>query len=196
VAFELARTDAGPLTTERLAALDAVVADLATEGQATLARAGVAEDTMVFRPSLDLRHVGQGHEVTVALPAGRLADLGLDTVRAAFFAQYEAIYGYAHRHLGLEVLTVRLTAQGPAPLLELAAVPASTGAPEPTGARAIYVTAWERLAEVPVYDRQVLCGGAQLHGPCVIEEPDSTAIIGPEVTVQIDSTLNLIAMFQ
>ena len=29
---------------------------------------------MVFVPSLDLRHVGQGHEVTVRLEAGRLEE--------------------------------------------------------------------------------------------------------------------------
>jgi hypothetical protein len=30
----------------------------------------------------------------------------------------------------------------------------------------------------------------------VIEEPDNTAIIGPDVTVQVDAYLNLIATFQ
>jgi N-methylhydantoinase A len=58
------------------------------------------------------------------------------------------------------------------------------------------VAAWERFATVPVYDRLVLRGGAELHGPCVIEEPDNTAIIGPDVTVQVDAYLNLIATFQ
>jgi N-methylhydantoinase A len=55
--------------------------------------------------------------------------------------------------------------------------------------------AWERMAVVPVYDRQTLGGGALLRGPCVIEEPDSTTIIGPDVTVQVDTFLNLIATF-
>jgi hypothetical protein len=30
----------------------------------------------------------------------------------------------------------------------------------------------------------------------VIEEPDSTAFIGPDVTVRVDAYLNLIATFQ
>jgi N-methylhydantoinase A len=194
-AFDLARTYAGKVTAEGLSELDLVFAELEAEGRATLARAGVAEEAMQFVPSLDLRHVGQGHEVTVQLPAGRLVELGLEGVREAFFAQYEAIYGYAHRHLGLEVMTLRLTASGGAPELRLAEAGAGSGSGALKGTRPVFVAAWERFAEVPVYDRYGLEAGAELAGPCVIEEPDSTAIIGPNVTLRVDQFRNLVAIF-
>jgi len=197
VAFDLARTFAGPVTAASLEALDGLLAELAAEGQATLVQAGVAEAAMEFVPSVDLRHVGQGHEVTVRLPTGRLVELGLGGVRAAFFAQYEAIYGYAHPHLELEVMTLRVTASGGAPTLRLAEVgtDATSAARAQKGIRPVFVAAWGRFAEVPVYDRAGLQGGAELAGPCVIEEPDSTAIIGPDVTVRVDAYRNLIATF-
>jgi len=47
-----------------------------------------------------------------------------------------------------------------------------------------------------VYDRRTLGSGVQLRGPCVIEEPDSTTIIGPDVSVQVDTFRNLIATFE
>ena len=196
-AFDLARTAAGAVTAESLEPLDALFAELAAEGRATLARAGVAEQAMQFVPSMDLRHVGQGHEVTVRLPEGKLTNLGLEGVRTAFFAQYEAIYGYAHRHLGLEVMTLRLTASGGTPELRLAGVGADATSVERArkGSRPIYVGVWGRYAEVAVYDRYALRGGAVLEGPCIIEEPDSTAVIGPEVTVRVDTYLNLVATF-
>jgi len=196
-AFDLARTDVGPVTAARLEQLDALFVELAAEGRATLAAAGVAAEAMSFVPSMDLRHVGQGHEVTVRLPAGRLAELGLEGVRTAFFAQYEAIYGYAHRHLGLEVMTLRLTASGGTPELMLAEVGSDATSAERAqkGTRAVFVAAWGRFAEVAVYDRYGLRGGAVLAGPCVIEEPDATAIIGPDVTVHVDTYLNLVATF-
>jgi N-methylhydantoinase A/oxoprolinase/acetone carboxylase beta subunit len=196
-AFDLARTAAGAVTAESLEPLDALFAELAAEGRATLARAGVAEQAMQFVPSMDLRHVGQGHEVTVRLPEGKLTDLGLEGVRTAFFAQYEAIYGYAHRHLGLEVMTLRLTASGGTPELRLAGVGEDATSVERArkGSRPIYVGVWGRYAEVAVYDRYALRGGAVLVGPCIIEEPDSTAVIGPEVTVRVDTYLNLVATF-
>lgn len=195
-AFDLARTHAAAVTEASLAELDALFDELAAEGRATLARAGVDDAAMSFVPSMDLRHVGQGHEVTVRLPAGRLTDLGLAGVRAAFFAQYAAIYGYAHEHLGLEVMTLRLTASGGTPELRLAAVPdAGGGATAVKGTRPVFVAAWERYAEVAVYDRSALASGAAVAGPCIIEEPDSTAVIGPGVTVRVDPYRNLIATF-
>jgi len=48
---------------------------------------------------------------------------------------------------------------------------------------------------VAVYDRLGLGAGAELRGPCIIEEPDSTAVIGPEVLVQVDPFGNLVATF-
>ena len=90
-----------------------------------------------------------------------------------------------------------MTASGGVPALQLAEVgrDASSAARAQKGSRPIYVAAWGQYAEVPVYDRYALRGDAQLAGPCVIEEPDSTAIIGPEVTVRVDAMLNLIATF-
>jgi N-methylhydantoinase A/oxoprolinase/acetone carboxylase beta subunit len=139
--------------------------------------------------------VGQGHEVTVRLPAGALTALGMEGIRAAFFAQYEAIYGYAHRHLGLEVMTLRLTASGGSPELRLAATAGIAAGGAVKGRRPVFVAAWERFAAVPVYDRYALASGVELAGPCIIEEPDSTAVIGPEVTVRVDAYCNLIATF-
>jgi N-methylhydantoinase A/oxoprolinase/acetone carboxylase beta subunit len=72
---------------------------------------------------------------------------------------------------------------------------ATSAARAQKGLRPVFVAAWGRFAEVPVYDRAGLQGGAELAGPCVIEEPDSTAIIGPDVTVRVDAYRNLIATF-
>jgi N-methylhydantoinase A/oxoprolinase/acetone carboxylase beta subunit len=196
-AFDLARTCASSVTEERLRDLESVVADLEAEGRSTLRRAGVRDEEMRFTLSMDLRHIGQGHEVTVLLPPGRLSELGLNGVRETFFAQYEAIYGYAHRHLSLEVMTLRMTADGGRPELRLAGLDhdPSSAARALKGSRPIFVAAWERSADVPVYDRYLLRGSAVLHGPCVVEEHDSTAIFGPDVTIHIDSYQNLIATF-
>jgi N-methylhydantoinase A len=92
-------------------------------------------------------------------------------------------------------MTLRLTASGGAPELRLAAAGAGSGGAAQKGTRPVFVAAWERFAEVPVYDRYGLAAGTALAGPCVIEEPDSTAIIGPDVTVRVDPFRNLVATF-
>ena len=42
--------------------------DLAAQGARSCRAAGVAEDAITNRYTVDMRHVGQGHEITVALP--------------------------------------------------------------------------------------------------------------------------------
>ncbi len=120
VAFDFAKTFMARIMHETLAEMDAIYADLAVEGRATLMEAGVPEEEIRYVRAADLRHVGQGHEITVTLPYERLADIDLDSdLRQLFYARYSEIYGYAHRHLGLEITTCRLTASGPRPRIEL-----------------------------------------------------------------------------
>ena len=45
----------------------------------------------------------------------------------------------------------------------------------------------------PVYDRRRLGAGASLAGPAIIEERESTAVIGPGGRVRVDGRLNLVA---
>ena len=153
--FEFARTYIARLTPERLPELDDVYAALRREGAAKLAEAGIETEEMHFQLKADLRHVGQGHEIVVELPFDKLADIDMDNaLRPLFYAQYEAIYGYAHRHLGIEITTCRLTASGPRPKIDLEE--AADGAGETItqkATRLVYYAELNGFVETPVYDR-------------------------------------------
>jgi N-methylhydantoinase A len=194
MAFDFARTFVAQVGEGTLVELDAVYAELAAEGRQVLERAGVPAAEMVFVPSADLRHVGQGHEITVELPVGTMQELGLAGLRERFFAQYEVIYGYAHRHLELEVMTCRLRATGgvPSVALERVAQDADSVARARKGERSAYVAEAGAYQDVAVYDRYALQAGASFAGPAIVEERDSTAIIGPQTTVTVDEYLNLV----
>ena len=43
-----------------------------------------------------------------------------------------------------------------------------------------------------VYDRYALREGAVINGPAVVEERESTTVIGPDCRAQVDQYLNLI----
>lgn len=197
IAFDLARTYPSPVNSDTLPLLEQVLRSLADEGRTTLAEAGVAPQAMHFMARLDLRHVGQGHEITVTLPSLELVALGLEQVRNVFFAQYEAIYGYAHRHLHLEVMTCRLTATGGTPDLQLErmALPAEPTEAVKSGMRRLYVAGWSRFADVPIYQRELLGGGDYFAGPAVVEEAEATTVVGPNTTVTVDAYRNLVIAF-
>jgi N-methylhydantoinase A len=121
-----------------------------------------------------------------------------DDLRPWFYSHYDQIYGYAHRHLGLEITTCRLTASGPRPVIALQEV--LTGAGEAASAvkghRPVYFAELGGFVDTPIYDRYSLTARMQFPGPAIVEERDSTAVIGPHATVTVDAHANLIVTLE
>ena len=196
--FDFARSFVMRLTSELLPALDSIYRELESEGRAMLREAGISEPDMNFLRQADLRHAGQGHEISLPLPYPRLADIDLDkTLRPYFYDFYTDIYGHAHRHLTLELITCRLTATGPRPhvrLRETDTVVREASAAQ-KGERMAYFAELQGFVQVPIYDRELLSAGMSFSGPAIVEEKDSTAVIGPGAHVMIDRYANLRATF-
>jgi N-methylhydantoinase A len=194
-AFEFARTHITRVLSDRLGTLEAVYESLEADGAATLTQAGVAASDMRFVRQADMRHAGQGHEIVVTLPEGDLASMDVATLRARFFETYEAIYGHVHDHLDLEITTCRLSASGPVPTITLKQLPASGADPKDAikGTRQAYFADAGGYVDTPRYDRTKLAAGAVFFGPAIVEDIDSTAVIGPNTRVEIDAYANLIA---
>ena len=62
----------------------------------------------------------------------------------------------------------------------------------PASATSIDSAVSPAVVETPIYDRYRLPAEAAFAGPAIIEERDSTAVIGPGATVRVDATANLI----
>ncbi len=191
VKFDVARTyvrrldalDAGALNVmfdEMAAQATAVVRESAVPGTATLVR------------SVDARYVGQGYELTVSVPAGPLDAAALARVRTAFDEVYAARYGYANAAEPVETVTWKLSAVGAAPRVSLA----KAGDGRQDGALKMRRRAWfpERRGwtDCPVYDRYALAAGAQLTGPAIVEEHESTSVLPPGTTAAVDEYANLL----
>jgi N-methylhydantoinase A len=199
--FEFARTFIARVSPAQLADLDSVYAELEVEGRATLLEAGVPADQMTFTRKADMRHVGQGHEIVVTLPWEKMATVDLDSeLRPHFYSAYEEIYGYAHRHLGLEITTCRLTASGPRPRVAVQEAHENSAQPRAAetaikGYRDVYFAEANGFVKTPIYARDQLAAGMTFTGPAVVEEKDSTAVIGPSGTVTVDGFANLLTTF-
>lgn len=193
-AFELARTHIKRLEQDALRGLDDVYSEMEEEGCRVLRNTGVADGDMRFTRKADLRHVGQGHEVEVVLPWSRLSDTSLENeLKPHFFSRYGEIYGHAHTHLDLEITTCRLTAAGPRPTLSLPEIPHGTdleGARK--GSRSVYFTEIGDFQETPIYNRYALGRDCRISGPAIVEERESTAVIGPSGEASVDRFANLV----
>ena len=170
--------------------LNALFDEMDSDARSLLAEADVRECSVVRQA--DMRYVGQGFEIKVNLPHGRLCQASLPEIHNAFQEAYENLFGRHMKDVPLEALSWRLAAYGATPKISL-----SFSGIRPSGTRTIkgkrvaHFTGHGKLSCV-VYDRYALEPGTKFAGPAIVEERESTVIVGPDGNVTVDSHLNLI----
>jgi 5-oxoprolinase (ATP-hydrolysing) len=170
-----------------LADIERTLGELEAEARAELASGGVTEGLAVERAA-DMRLVGQMHEIGVPMPDGALTRESLPALIAAFETAYTARYAALQAGAQAEAVNFRVTVTGPAPTVTLASQ--STGA---AAARKGERQAWfgHGFVTAAVYDRYTLPEGAEIPGPAIVEERESTTIIAPGDTLRVDAAGNL-----
>jgi N-methylhydantoinase A len=195
LAFDFVRSAYGRLDALDWSMANALLEEMAGEGRTLLEQAGVVAHEISYARGADMRYVGQGHEVQVPLPDGALHTQHLAHVAAAFDRAYRARYGRQGPAVPLEVVNWRLLASGPRPVLDPR--PAGDAAPRSAskGVRMAYAPERGAYVETPVYDRYALTPGQAFRGPAIVEERESTLIIGGEGRFHVDAHRNVIVEF-
>ncbi|MDO8366655.1 MAG: hydantoinase/oxoprolinase family protein [Saprospiraceae bacterium] len=151
---------------------------------ATLIAEGIVEDKIQYRPSLDLRYVGQYHEVPMEVSIDQILNVDLEAISQAFHTEHNRQFGYELRGegTGLEVINVRLRAIGitekPQSLSSIAPDPASSPEAAIKGRRAAYIPETGEIQEVTVYDGDRLTGRFTIEGPAILEQVNTTVFLG------------------
>jgi N-methylhydantoinase A/oxoprolinase/acetone carboxylase beta subunit len=191
LSFEIARSHAMPLADCDWSAVAALLASLEKEAKVPLARAGVADTDITVRRWCEMRYVGQGHEVEVALPDGPPRPAWEAEIRARFETVYRSLYHHVPHGLVIESVTWRVRAQSAAPVLPAVATAGAAADPY-KGERQIYRPEHGDFGTVPVYDRYRLRPGMTMEGPAIVEEVESTTVVGAAFTFEVDASHNLV----
>jgi N-methylhydantoinase A len=138
----------------------------------------------------DMRYAGQGHDITVPLPSGKLDERSIPAIEAAFAAEYQLRYGRHIDHIPIEAVTWRVLVSGPSPSL----VPRQAIPGTPQHALKGHRNVWwgEGYVRTPVYDRYAIAANKRIKGPCIIEEFESTTVVGKHAIVTIDTFKNIL----
>jgi N-methylhydantoinase A len=187
-AFDLARSHKTPLEGADLAALEALFRELEAEGEATLRQAG-AEGPIGFTRSVDARFIGQGSETKLPIAEGDLRALDALTLRRRFDEAYQRLYGRTYPESPVEFVNFRVRASLPVKTLELPRRAAPAGArlaDARKGERPAYSALARDFVPHAVYDRYRLFPGAGFAGPAIVEERESTVIVGEDAQARID----------
>jgi N-methylhydantoinase A len=194
LSFDLVRSLYGRLDELDWSEVNEALESLEAEGRDLLRASGVADADIRVRRLCDMRYTGQGHEVTVELPDGKLGSDDADRLTVLHRKEYRRLYNREGPDVPLEALTWRLEVVAPWPEIQLEGEEEASHTAEEAqkGAREIYLPEDADFREVPVYDRYGLDPGAIFEGPAVVEEREATVILGPEGRAEIDAARNLI----
>ena len=167
--------------------------EMADEGRRVLESSGLSRDEISYQRTADMRYVGQGHEVSVALPDGELSGQCLGQIQNTFEETYRALYGRQGPDVPLEVINWRVIASGPRPEWNVQLTRDVAGRNDARkGSRRAYFPEFEGYVDTAIYDRYALKPGVEFAGPAIVEERESTLIIGARGRARVDQTLNVV----
>jgi N-methylhydantoinase A len=184
------RTPLATLTAERFAQQVRILEARVREQLASAGGDPVDSRVLV---RLDMRYLGQGYEVEVRLPDGDPAR-ALAELPSRFASAYAAIFGMSFADREVEIVAWKVEVQGAAPGANAAyrlRTPATAGSAL-RGHRPAYFPELDGKVSCPVYDRYRLAAGAAIDGPALVEEAESTCVIGPGDRAHIDASGHLV----
>jgi len=188
-AFDMVRSHKVALKEADFSEIEKIYQGMETEGAKTLQKSGEAEDIR-FERSVDARFVGQGSETTVSIPEKSFTEVNREDVRNRFDETYKRLYGRTYPDSPVEFINFRIRASLPERLLQLPKIdPADRGISiddAVKGQRKAYSGIVKDFIPYTVYDRYKLFPGARFQGPAIIEERESTVIVGEDASVSVD----------
>lgn len=167
-------------------------AEMEAEGRALLAELGVASEDVTLERRADMRLSGQAHQTQVGIPAWREGQQPLEDVQDAFRNTYEGVYKRTPPGVAVEVFNWRLVVSGPRPSLRLGGVTGTVGGGALKDERPVYWRESGGFQPTRVYDRHRLRPGDRLEGPVIVEEEESTTVVGHGGRLAVDEELNLV----
>ena len=139
-----------------------------------------------------MRYQGQGHEIEIPLPAGKLrVGLGKE-IRRRFDRLYREQYGRTVPNVDVEIINWAFIAATPKPPDDRVAAPRRKHEPVPERRRKIYWGQARAVLEVPCFQRETLKSGDFIAGPALIIEQQTTTLVSPGFNAVRDRAGNLI----
>lgn len=148
---------------------------------------GVDEADSTLERGISMRYQGQWRSLQVPMESG---ELSLRKAIETFHEEHERQFAFRQDSQPVEIYQIHLRALGLTP--KPAFTPAEPGdgrIPDPAGHREVFFGG--EWVHTPIHDRDGLRPGMSLSGPAIIDQVDSTTVVPPDTTADIDEWLNI-----
>ena len=179
---DFVRTFVGDLARIDADAAQAAFDELREAGNARLSEEGLAGGDTEFKFATDLRYCGQEH--TISVPLGDIDDLiggGSEALRQTFDRLHDRRYGHAAPDESIQIVNLRLIlrAIGADNSSDWMSARYDPEDAQPDQTRDVIFDDPTSPVTSRILWRPGLAPGAEIEGPAVIEEPNSTTLLHP-----------------
>ena len=138
-----------------------------------------------IRRAVDLRYAGQSSELTIPLGSESNAPDLIST----FHETYERTFGHTDRSARVQVVNLRVSSTRSTPPIRLASSKRVAQVPTSIGMARLY--AGSKWQDAHLYRRQDLTPGAELSGPSIVIQDDTTLLMSPGWFGSVDEYGNI-----
>jgi N-methylhydantoinase A len=187
VAFDLSRSHRVRLDQADFAEIERLFQALQQDGTAILQNAAPS-DAVLFARSIMMRFVGQGAETELPIDNRPFDTWQREEIRSLFDQAYRRLYGRTYPDNPVEFVTFKLRASLPERPFQIPKRDPGTGDLTAClkGQRPAFSLLQKNYIPFRVYDRLGLPAGAQIQGPAILEERESTIVIGEDARATVD----------
>ena len=150
---------------------------LAEEAESRLVSQGAAQEDIRLKWNLDMRYVGQSHEVHVEIKQEQQKKIAENSI-SRFEHIHDESFGYKMSGRDVEWVTARIIAESSSgkfrPLVH-----SVEGITQPIGERTVLIGTGSKVS-ADVFRRWELGTGQVVKGPSIIEQLDTTTYVGPD----------------
>lgn len=167
--------------------VNAVIEELVASGRADLDLDGVPGKDRKYDVIAEVRYHGQGFELRVPIPGGKLTLANKGKVVQGFHKAHKADYGYAFDDALVELYNIRIIATAKVRHLELPKIAKGTK----DDAKRAFLYERETVFDdgsthkTPRLDRGRLGAGTEVRGPAIIIQHNSTTLLPPGYTAEV-----------
>ena len=162
------------LDEDSIIAIDKTAAKISSRLKEELNNDGGVSGEIMYERQLDLRYLGQAHELTISMPE----KVDVQIIAELFETSFEKEYGRRDKNRRIEVVNVRVIARIALPRPNWTVLVDGTG--KPYSHREVFIHG--KFQSVPIWMRKDLIKSLAINGPAIIEEMSSTTYIPPNWT--------------
>ena len=191
VSYEIVRSRYTTLDSFDIDGVNRLFEEMERESMAVV-RAGAPDSGIEIARTAFMRYRGQGHEIEVPVPSGRLGADTAQHLRTAYDERYVSLFGRVVPRMVVEIMNWSVLAA--AARAEPAPLPSVKGGrtPRAYAVRVLHAGGAVEPLEVPCYRRDDLAPGDQVCGPALVIEAQTTTFVSADFEAAVDAGLNIV----